>query len=600
MPTPPDDALPEDPKLRKLANSLRGMCDAAGVEQPEETLLSASTLNVGPPKFPQPPQLLSARVSQLLQGRNLLFRRGHELGKVNGMTGKWEAMSAEAFCTWLPNTAGIHPISGFHKESGAPMVTGMGVGQARLILASDDVRNKMPVIEGINHVKMPVFREAKDGKEAMELLSCGYDAPSKIFTTFGGPDFDEKMEFKAAVEYLWQLFRFFAWRNPQRDWPIVLAGMVTMFGRGLYRGKAPAFIVNANIQASGKSRIGQYICWVVHNTNYTRPLLEDSDEKLQDTLETAAKAQKPYVLFDNVDWGNKTIIAPLLDEWITSHGKEFRIKGVSEDWEGGLRAVTLLTGNNLKLSDDLQRRSLMADLWNPLAAEERPPLPKDAVVLNDKFFLNPKNRDTALAALWSICRHWDLDGRPAYINREYASFEDWSLVIPEVVAHAGRCLGQEWNCMLPPENPEIGNKRSVEYKDLARRAIAEFGLDPEGGFREVFEVSVANLAGVARRYQVATEKLWPEMTTADVRSTENDKGGFRAKSLPDLEGDELEQEIERQASEYLSPKTRSSFGTVVKNNLNERQFLGPDGYYYEFRAVQHAAPARYRVSRVKR
>lgn len=593
----PDSSLPEDPKLRKIADQLRGMYDAAGVDQPDENLLSAATINVGPEKFRTPPHIVSSRLAELLAGRNVLFRRGNELGTVKPSDGAWKAMKAETFCTWLPNTVGIHPIAGFYKETGKPMPSHINVQLARVILASEDIEAKVSEITGINHVKMPVWR-VRDGKRTMALLGEGYDAESKIYTALCGPDFDEKMDAKEAVLHLWSVFKYFAWRDQNRDWPILLAAMLTMFGRGLYEGKAPAFIINANIQASGKSRLAEFICWLVHGHAFTRPLLEDSDEKLQDTLETAAKGLKPYVYFDNVDWRGRTIVCPLLDEWITSKGKEFRVKGVSEDWQGQLRGVTIMTGNTLKLSDDLQRRSLMCDLYNPLAAEDRPPLPRDAVVLNDPYFADVKNREKGLAALWAIFRQWDLDGRKCYIKKEYASFEDWSLIIPEVVAHAGRLVGEEWNCMAQSANLEIGNKQTREYTDLAKYGIVEFGQDPQGGFKEVFEVTVAQLAGVARRHQMATEKLYPEMTVADVRSTEGDRGGFKAKLEDWLQGEDREKEIELQASEYLSPKTRSSFGNALKSKLHERQFLGPDGYRYEYRSVPNAAPARYRVTRM--
>lgn len=595
-----DAPLPEDPKLRKLADQLRGMYEAAEVDQPDENLLSAATINVGPPKFRTPPHVVSARLADLLAGRNVLFKRGVELGTVQPSNGAWRQMKAETFCTWLPNTVGIHPVAGYHKTNGVPILADINVQLARLILQSDDIADKMPVIEGINHVKMPVWRVSEDGKRELVLLGEGYDARAKIYTALCGPNFDEKMDAKDAVRHLWNIFKYFAWRSQNRDWPIMLAAMLTMFARGLYEGKAPAFIINANIQASGKSRLAEFICWLVHGHAFTRPLLEDSDEKLQDTLETAAKGQKPYVYFDNVDWRGKTIVCPLLDEWITSKGKEFRVKGVSEDWQGQLRGLTILTGNTLKLSDDLQRRSLMCDLYNPLAAEDRPPLPKDAVVLNDPFFSDAKNREKGLAALWALCRQWDADGRPTYIKREYASFEDWSLIIPEIVAHAGRLVGEEWDCMAPSANLEVGNKQTREYTDLAKYGIVEFGMDPQGGFKEVFEVTVAQLAGVARRNQMATEKLYPEMTVADVRSTEGERGGFKAKLEDWVQGEDREREIELQASEYLSPKTRSSFGNALKSKLHERQFLGPDGFRYEYRSIPNAAPARYRVTRMDR
>lgn len=598
---------PEDQAKRpagELASGLAPLRDDAGLPPGAGAELNARVLEVGLPRQPRPPQRLALEITEMLKHERLLFRMGKELGEIDPATGEWEPMDAHKFVTWIKNTANIFPWTGaYHAKTGHKVEGALGVEQARLILRSNDLRVKMPVIERIHHVKLPILRA--DGK--IEMLRPGYDADSKTFTTLGGPDYDERMDFEEAVNLLWKRFQHFSWRDRDRDWSIHLAAMLTMFSRGITQGKAPMLVYSSNIQESGKTTLAWFVTWITHGTLYSRPLLEDTEEKLQDTLDTVAKERDPYLFFDNVDWGNKEVKSALLDEWLTKRDHAFRVKGITGQHKTRLECVTLLTANNAKLSADLQRRSLMCDLWNPLPAVERPPLPADAILFDDEYFERQEERAAYLAALYALVRRWDQDGRPAGPGRAKGSFRNWSMVVPAIVWHAGRTAGDcKWDCLAPTGNEMIGDQAGREYRELARRAISEFGPGKDGGYKAEFEVSVAQFAGVARRHQIATEKLWPEKTIEDVRATEGDHRGwkyrpgaedFELASDADGEQDAQEMEKNRQASEWLSAKSRSSFGIALMHNVHDRQFKGPDGALYLFRHVPNSAPVVYRVTR---
>lgn len=592
----------------ELAKGLASLREDAGLPPAEGAELNARVLNVGLPRSPRPPQTLALEVTEMLKNEEVLFRMGKELGEIDPATGEWESMDAHKFVTWIKNTANIFPWTGCYSAASGNKIEGsLGVELARLILRSADLKVKMPIIERIQHVKMPILREEKDerGKPKIEMLRPGYDKKSQTFTTLGGPDYDEKMDFEEAVNLLWMRFQHFSWRNRDRDWPIHLAAMLTMFCRGIYKGKSPMIIYNANIQESGKTTLAWFDMWVTHGTMYSRPLLEDEDGDLKDTMDTVAKERDPYLFFDNVDWGNKEIRSALLDEWLTKRDHVFRVKGISGQHKTRLECVTLLTANNCKVSVDLQRRSLTCDLWNPLPAAERPPLPEGAVMFDDEYFENQEERTTYLSALYALVRKWDEDGRPLGPGRPMGSFRNWSMVVPSIVWHAGMTAGNmKWDCLQPSGNEMIGDQTSREYRELARRAIAEFGLAKDGGFKTEFEISVAQLAGVARRHQVATDKLYPEKTVEDVRDAEGEHGKWKYKKglVSDFElaaedEDKAEEaDKNRQASEWLSAKSKSSFGIALMNNVHDRQFKGPDGFLYMFKHVKNSSPTVYRVT----
>lgn len=600
-------STPEDPKLQALGESLRGLHDTAQVPPPDDVALTGLEVFVGSGKRRPPPHVLVFDLSKKLMSKGLFVRNG-EIGivaMVDGM-GRFVPMTPHKFVTWLPMNAGIIPHCGYkvNEESGKRSMTlsDLTVEQAKLVLQSEEMLTKLPKLNGLNQVKQPALSD--DGK--LRLLQEGYDVGGTGIYTLSGFDYPEDMDFQEAVFYLHELFRYFGWRSDVRDFPIHLAALLTMYCRGIYVGKAPMFVYNANIQESGKSTLATYVSWLVHGSRRTKPLLKDEEAKLEQTLNSEALAGSPFTIFDNVNWGNHPVESPLLDQWLTNNEADFRKLGGNEMAYPKLRGMTIMTGNVLKLSTDLQRRSLIIDLLNALPGSERV-LPKGVTKIDARFFEEVENRKRGLAALWAIVREWDAQGRPVRPGGELGSFEGWSGVIPGIVWHVGSVFKQTWDCMAPSSNEEIGDKEGAEFKQLAEQAIGEFGRDEEHVMRDAFEINVQQLAGVARRSGLATRSLYPHLDVESVLQSEGEKGGWRfVKPKGEPEGfdpdedDRIEPERRRQAAEWLTPGTRSSFGNAVKGKLHERHFRGPDGEYYEFAHRKGVSPARYLVTRVKR
>jgi len=606
-----------------VAAVLRSAFEAADVPVPDEAALTVPMLNVN-----LPIDDLANRVADLLKasdGRWGLFRADDTIVTVDEARGGKKAMTARGFRTWLPGVRGVFPVAKWY-ESGEtdehgnkvkkPIKGELTKDQAETMLDVNGVlMAKLPRLNAINAVRLPVLDAVEldeRGNARMRLLQHGYDAPTGIYTCRGGVDYSDAMDFDEAVNYFWELFRWFGWRTPQRDFAIHLSAILTMYGRGIYAGKAPMHFYNANIQESGKTTLASYVTWLTHGSMQTRPLLPDAEDKLMEVLNTAALHGSPYVFFDNVDWGSDPVKTVLLDEWLSNRERVFRKLGGNNEGAVKLRAMTLGTGNNTTLSADLQRRSLIVDLLNRQAGADRE-LPKSVRLLDDAFFESEKNRSEGLAAAWALIRDWDTDGRPAWPHKELGSFNMWSRVIPAVVLHAGKKgASANWNCMVVSPNENIGDKDSVEFRKLAELALAEFGPGEDRVMRDTFEITVAQFAGVARRHAVATHALWPQKDIESVMQTEGQSGGWKAAAttlpmadaLEDVDawaggstGDEMGRK--RSASEWMSPKSRSAFGNALKSKLNELYFHGPDGREYELQHCGQVTPARYNVERVK-
>lgn len=580
-----------------LAEGLRDVARAAGLPEPEAV---AGTVRQLPLMLP--PDEMAFKCAEMLgvaDGSEGLFLFQGEIVTIDRATWELKPMRAVKFRSWLPDERKVMPVAKWDKESGMPIKGGLSKDQAEVILASDILRKRLPVITAMNGVRMPVLRgdtEVPFSQRPFELLPKGYDVATGIYTA-GTVEYAEDMDFDEAVNYFYGLFRTFSWRNADRDFAIHLAAIVTLFCRGLYQGKAPMIVYNANIQESGKTTLSNYVSWLVYGGVKTKPLLQDAEGKLEQTLNSMALAGAPYSIFDNVDWGNTPVKTELLDQWISNEEWDFRKLGGNEMAAPVLRGLTMMTGNALKLSADLQRRSLIADLWNPLAGAERV-LSKDAVLMDGVFFKQAGHRRKGLAAVWALVRGWDAAGRPMRPGKELGSFNDWSRVIASIVWHAGQAAaGRVWDCLAVGENEEIGDKDSREYKSLAMHAIAEFGSG-EAGMKEAFEVTVQQFAGVARRQSVATFALYPETDVEGVMSTEGKPGGWKFEG--GVQWADYVEEVARMrcASQWLTPKTRSSFGKALDGRLHDKYFPGPDGEHYHVLKLKGVSPARYAVKRV--
>lgn len=600
-----------------MAGAFAPLARAAGIEVPEAAARMASSLYVGKEKSRPVPQKLVPRVIDALRGRDLIFRMGDEVVTWCESMKGFQIMKPLAFCTWLPSTNGGQVVlhAGQKKEmdpEGAPtgrevlVESDLTITQASLILASEDFRRSLPEVERVAPVCLPVF----DEQGAVRLCRKGYDAAAKTWTT-GEVMYDETMDVRDAVMWVHDLVQHFAWRQKERDFAIWLAALVTMFGRGLFGGRAPAFFVNANIQESGKTNLTWLITWAIHGNRAVKNLEDEKEEELAKYLDTVSRVYAPYVNFDNIDWGGRPIKTALLDTFIQEDEHELRKMGNNTELGRYVnRTMVLGSGNNITISRDLQRRSLLADLWNPMTGQERV-LPSSATLIDDEFFRNEDNRKMMLSACWAMVREWDKAGRGLKPGRLLGSFESWARFAPAVVWHTGRLFNAQWDCMLASGNEEIGDKQSRDFTRLAQVAVEEYAKDAEGQVRERFEVLVRQFAGLSRRHglDAVTGYLWPETTIEAVLACKDFKAPQKTaapKPVEDLDNwvdetsgkDAMDHDTLVAASEYLGGKSAASFGKALKTQMHERHFRASDGGVWSFKNLAGANPRRMLVEQV--
>ncbi len=588
----------------QFAKAVAPMAEAVGAPVPSAIATQAPQM-----MEELPPDDMARFLADLLgrkDGSRGLFVRNSEIIAWDDEAQDFSPMTAKRFRTWLPSTTGLVIVrkrvplkdaDGNHTGEFVIVKGGLTKDRAEVVLASDELRCALPKIAAFHPVQLPVWREVG---QAPELLPVGYDVPTQIFTR-AAVTYDHALDVRDAMEWWYNIFRTFGWRNESRDLAIHLAAQLSVYARMLYEGRPPAFAYIANERSSGKTNLAWSAVWAVYGTRKIKPLMEDAEQQLEDTLNSMALEQVGYTIFDNVKWG-RPVESPLLDQWISGSEWDFRRKHTNSMVAPTLCGVTLFTGNEMKLSPDLQRRTLDCDLWNPLRADERPKV-AGMVTLTEAWFKAQENRAMMLATMWSIVRHWHESGRMSG-TRELGTFEGWSDVVPGMVLATGRVFAREWDCMQKNSNEGTGDKKGRDFRRLGELAMTELGVDERGEPLPRFEVTVASLAGVARRHGVeeATFHLYPEKDIESVMDTEGRSGGWHFKSPPPDEymSEEDERALRvRQASEWLTPKTRSSFGLALKEQLEERWVRHKDGSHYLWRRVAGATPARYACERAE-
>jgi hypothetical protein len=393
-----------------------------------------------------------------------LFRRENIIVTVDHENGMLKPMTAERFLSWVEDYTLLYDWVTVGKGKAArdeKIGRTMPLTTARGCLASDAFYYQVRKIARVNSVRLPVFR--KDGRP--ELLPEGYDDESQVFTMTSRIPIDEKMDLVTAKGILDDYYSEFPWADLDsatglsRSKAVAITMALALFGIGLQpiEDARMGCMVRANTQGGGKSLVAQMAIAAPFGLPKNTP--RAGEEELRKVLDTAAMQGASYLFFDNL---KNHLESALLEGFMTSPVWGGRVMGTQLSFEASKSTMLIITGNNLSVSPDLQRRLLQCDLHVENFDLQEKQHRRD---LNPVVMVRPEVRGEFLSALWALVRNWYAIGRPPAGTREkpyrVATFKEWSDIFGGAVQAAGY-----GNPLVKPAEDQLADQKTPHQRKL--------------------------------------------------------------------------------------------------------------------------------------
>lgn len=422
-----------------------------------------------------------------------LFRRENVLVTVDHETGLMQVMDPERFLSWVSDYANVFEEvdvgRGANRQTMRFRRT-MPLTTARGCLRSDRFYYQVRPLVRVNAVRMPTMRA--DGR--IELLREGYDVESGIYTMPSGIPFDEGMALEKAVALLNDYYSEFTWADldtstgRSRSKAVAITAALALFGMGLQSVESArmGFMFRANAQGGGKSLLAQMAITPSYGLPKNTP--RANEDELRKILDMAALQGSAYLFFDNL---KGHLESALLEGYMTTPVWSGRVMGTQRGFEAKKSTMLLVTGNNLTVSPDLQRRLLQCDLFiENFDLQER----EHRRDLNPVVLARPEVRGEFLSALWALIAHWDRVGRPHAGSEKkptrWAGFREWSDIFGGIIQAAG--FG---NPLEKPSDDQQADKQTVHQRtlvELLAHDVAPGNERKEYTFQEVIDCCVEN------------------------------------------------------------------------------------------------------------
>lgn len=486
-------------------------------------------------------------------------------------------MDVDRFRTWIDrfqlNFSKRRKVGDGDDAPTVPIKATMKKDVASVMLRSDEFRAHIPEIKRILPVRLPVLDNEED-RRGLRVLGYGYDAATQVFTCNTGIHYALDWPLEKAVTYLRETLNDFPFADAGRSLAVQLSAMLTVFCQLIFQplDRWPMIYFNANTPGSGKSRLAELCVYMVYGTAEAVTYAEN-DEFVK-ALDTWSQRGVAYTFFDDVSGLVKN---NALNRWLTFPTWTGRVMHTQKTFSVLNQTLTLLTGNQATLSDDLGRRSLMVDLWSAETPEARAARIK--TVIDAEWLAATSNRQDILSALYALLRHWAEECEQAVYKKLIPSFEGWSRIVPAVVTAAG------FDCPLQaPDVQDAGQKQNVEFQRMIEAAVKEY------------EPTLSKPA-------VLTLPMWAELCRgkglfhsiiSDVETVreeiENSRKGWKRVPTPmgvDREPDEKEKE--EQAFRYLDKPMATKFGHLL-HKFYRGQVREVNGIKYQFadREARHS------------
>ena len=273
----------------------------------------------------------------------------------------------------------------------------------------------------------------------------------------------------AALKKLWHPFESFPFVDEYAK-AAHLAALLTAAVRPTVR-SSPAFGYDAPTQGSGKTLLAKCVAVLATGCEpEVYPHIAD-DAEMRKRLFAALLAGEKIVLLDNI---LGTFDSPALAAMLTSEMYKDRVLGRSETPTVPNNATVFLTGNNLTVAGDMNRRVITCRI----DAQTETPFTRSFNV--DPLTYCFQWRQEMVAAALTLIRFYLSSGVTRPAKGRLASFEEWDDRVRQTVVYIGKTIapGQFGDVMhLIAENQAVDPEREA-LAILLRALKAKFGNRP--------------------------------------------------------------------------------------------------------------------------
>ncbi len=472
-------------QMREMLGPMLPAMQAAGVPIPEESALAMPQVYLDADVT-----VVARAVADLCHGEEL-FKMDKSVVTIDAATGRTEGMTPAAFVSWMGERAKFWTAG----KEGQSKFKSLTEQDAKLILCSEIFRRRLREVVAVNLVRLPVVRAWDEaGCPQVELLPRGYDAGSKIFTAAGGVDYREDVAVDEAQVFFRRLLGSFPFGDAEQGLGNTVAYLLTLYCRGMILpSKCPVFSFMANLPGSGKGILAALGLNAVFGKVQGMGLPEPGE--LKKVLDMAAQHAAPYLFFDNL---RGTLKSTWLEAWTTMDEWSGRVIGLGVQFSMPAAAVLIVTGNGLKLGEDMERRTVKIDLFPDQLAEDRP---APAEPITGRWLRRPGNRARVLECLWALVRYaYSAEGVALGVKtgKPLESFEDWSETVAPVCVRCGFA-----DPLVKVVLPDGGNTDNDDGKRMMLAVIASMHLMPG----ECKSITLADLVPFARRVGAFSSRI---------------------------------------------------------------------------------------------
>ena len=261
------------------------------------------------------------------------------------------------------------------------------------------------------------------------LSDAGYNKESEIYLTedfdidYEGIKTDDASVEKAKSLLFDDLLVDFDWTDESRA--NYVAYLLTYPMRPFIgRGRVPMYVVDAPTRGVGKSKLIDIASLIWTGGDMVKKALPTGmgkEEEMRKLLHTIAIEGHQALLFDNI---KGELGSPNLSLAITSGSIGGRILGVTKTVNASFDTITAATGNNVVVTDDMDRRFYSSRIET---YHEKPEL-RDDFKHADIEGWTLENRTPLMTSLLTLIKNWQAKGAPMS-SIKWGSFEIWTQVI---------------------------------------------------------------------------------------------------------------------------------------------------------------------------